>query len=510
VIESTAGGLRLASPAGRGALLATVLGSGMVMLDSTVVNVALPFIGHDLKTDLAGLQWTLNGYTLSLAALILLGGSLGDRFGRRRVFLVGVVWFAVASALCGLAPNIGVLVAARALQGVGGALLAPGSLALIQASFHPDDRPKAIGAWSGLAGVATAVGPLLGGWLIEVADWRYAFWLNLPLAAFVTVWTLRHVPESRDEDAARGFDVGGAVLGALGLAGVTYALVSAPGQGASPGVVTAAAVGVLALAGFVLLERRLAAPMLPLALFRSATFSAINAVTLFVYGALGGLIFFVVVELQVVAGFSAIEAGLSLLPLTVLMLALSAVAGSLAQRIGPRWQLVAGPLVAGLGTLAMLRIGPGASYPVDVLPAVVLLGLGLTALVAPLTATVLASADERHAGTASGVNNAVARTGGLLAVAALPLVAGLSGAAYDHPAVFDRGFRVAVLCCVGLFLVAAALSAAFVRGRRRAAREPAVAPRVVRAAGPRVSCDLCFPPQVPEPSRTAPSGRKPT
>lgn len=484
-------GLRLGTAAGRGALLATVLGTGMVMLDSTIVNVALPHIGHDLKTDLAGLQWTLNGYTLTLAALILLGGSLGDRFGRRRVFLVGVCWFALASALCGLAMNIELLVAARMLQGVGGALLTPGSLALIQAGFRPEDRSKAIGAWSGLSGVATAIGPLVGGWLIEVANWRFAFWLNLPLAAFVVFWTVRHVPESRDSSAARSFDVVGAVLGAVGLAGVTYALVAAPDQGASVLVVGGAVVGVLGLAGFVLLERRLAAPMMPPSLWRSATFSAVNAVTFFVYGALGGVIFFLVVQLQVVGGFSAIAAGLSMLPFTILMLALSAPSGALAQRIGPRWQLTVGPLVAAAGTLLMLRIGAHASYWLDVLPAVLVMGLGMTVLVAPLTSTVLASVEARHAGTASGVNNAVSRTGGLLSVAALPLVAGLSGTAYNQPAVFDRGFRLAVVCCAVLFAVAGVVSAVFVRRQRAAA--PAAAPPARRPEW-QVSCDVCFPP----------------
>jgi EmrB/QacA subfamily drug resistance transporter len=500
-VTEPSGGLRLDTPAGRGALLATVLGTGMVMLDSTIVNVALPHIGNDLKTDLAGLQWTLNGYTLTLAALILLGGSLGDRFGRRRVFVVGVCWFAVASALCGLAVNIEMLVASRALQGVGGALLTPGSLALIQASFRAEDRPKAIGAWSGLSGVATAIGPLVGGWLIEVANWRFAFWLNLPLAAFVVVWTVRHVPESRDEGAAHGFDAGGAVLGAVGLAGLTYALVAAPDQGASGLVVGAAVVGALALVGFVLLERRLAAPMMPPGLWKSATFSAVNAVTFFVYGALGGVIFFVVVQLQVVGGFSAIAAGLSMLPFTVLMLALSAPAGALAQRIGPRWQLTVGPLLAAAGTLLMLRIGPHASYLLDVLPAVVVMGLGLTALVAPLTSTVLSSVESRHAGAASGVNNAVARTGGLLAVAALPLVAGLSGKAYDDPAAFDHGFRIAVLASTALFVVAALVSALFVhRARPEAPAQPA------KAESPQVSCNLCFPPPRANPSTTVSTG----
>jgi EmrB/QacA subfamily drug resistance transporter len=469
-VRVDAGTVRLASRTGRGVLLATVLGSGMAMLDSTVVNVALPHIGHDLTADLAGLQWTITGYTLTLAALILLGGSLGDRHGRRRIFLAGVVWFAVASALCGVAPNVPVLVAARLLQGVGGALLTPGSLALIQATFHPDDRAKAIGAWSGLGGVATAIGPFLGGWLVDAASWRFVFYLNLPLAAIVVGAALRYVPESRDPSATARFDVAGAVLGALGLAGLTYALVEAPDQGAA--VLPAGVLGVAALVAFLVVERRTAEPMLPPSLFRSATFSAVNAATFLIYAAVGGLMFFVVVQLQVVAGYSALAAGVSMLPFTVIMLVGSTPSGALAARIGPRTQLVVGPLVAGLGTLAMLRVGAHASYPTDVLPAVLLIGTGMTVLVAPLTATVLAAVPAEHAGVASGTNNAVARAASLLAVAALPLAAGLSGNSYRQPAAFHAGFRTAMLICTACYLAAAVLSAALLRRPTREAPAP--------------------------------------
>ncbi|GAA4217383.1 MFS transporter [Actinocatenispora rupis] len=475
--------------------MATVLGSGLAMLDSTVVNVALPHIGHDLSADLAGLQWTSTGYTLTLAALILLGGSLGDRYGRRKVFLIGVVWFAVASALCGVAPSMPVLIAARLLQGVGGALLTPGSLALIQSTYHPDDRARAIGAWSGLGGVATAIGPFVGGWLVDAASWRFVFYLNLPLAAAVVIVALRYVPESRDT-TAQGFDIPGAVLGALGLAGITYALVEAPEKGGSPVVLGAAVAGVLALVAFVLVERRSRHPMMPPDLFRSTTFSAVNAVTFMVYAALGGMIFFLVLQLQTVSGFSALAAGIALLPFTVLMLLLSATSGSIAQKIGPRPQLIIGPLVAAVGALLLLRVGPDANYWTDVLPGVLLVGLGMTTLVAPLTSTVLAAVATRHAGVASGVNNAVARAASLLAVAALPLVAGLSGAAYKQPTAFSHGYRIAMVVCAGLFLLGTVLSALLVR-------RPAEVP-TERVPERHVCCEVSGPPiEVGRPAGTA-------
>ncbi len=457
-------GLRYGSARGRWVLLASILGSGLAGIDATVVNVALPAIGKDLQADFSSLQWTITAYTLTLASLILLGGALGDRYGRRRVFVIGVVWFASASLLCGLAPTAPLLIAARALQGVGGALLTPGSLAMIQASFAPQDRARAIGAWSGLGGVATAVGPFVGGWLIQVASWRWVFLINAPLAVVVVLVARRHVPETRDATASGSIDALGAGLGALGLGGVTYAIIEAPVRGVGdPVVVAAALVGLASMVGFVMAESRERHPMLPLSIFSSRQFSAANAVTFLVYGAFGGVLFLLVVQLQVVAGFSPLVAGTALLPVTVIMLLLSARGGQLAQRIGPRLPMTLGPLVCATALVLMLRIGPGASYARDVLPAMVVLGLGLALLVAPLTATVLAAADAQRAGVASGVNNAVARAAGLIAVAALPAVAGLSGDSYTDPVLFNSGFRVALAVAVGLLVVGAAVAAATIR-----------------------------------------------
>ncbi|MGI5291767.1 MFS transporter [Nonomuraea polychroma] len=444
--------LELKSASGRWVLLATVLGSGLALLDSTVVNVALPFLGGELDAGMDGLQWTINAYTLTLAGLILLGGSLGDRYGRRRVFLVGTVWFAVASALCGLAPNIEVLIAARALQGIGGALLTPGSLAIIQASFVRHDRPRAVGAWSGLGGVAAAIGPLLGGWLVQTAGWRWAFLINLPFALVVVLVTLRHVPESRDEQAVGRFDVLGSALAALALAGITYGLIE---QGAAVPLIAGLALG----AAFVAVEiRRSPDALVPVGIFRNHVFTAVNVVTLIMYAAMGVVFFLLVVQLQVVSGFSPIAAGLAMLPTTILMILLSARAGEIAKRYGPRLPMTIGILIAGCGFLWMSTIGPGASYPLQVLPAASVFGLGLAAAVAPLTATVLATADERYAGTASGVNNAVARTGSLLAVAAVPPLVGLVGDAFRNPPVFDAGFRMAMLISAGMMVVAALIT----------------------------------------------------
>jgi EmrB/QacA subfamily drug resistance transporter len=456
--------IRFGEPAGRWVVLATVLGSGLAMLDATVVNVALPRIGEDLGTDLGGLQWTLNGYTLTLASFILLGGSLADRFGRRRLFVIGTVWFALASALCGLAPNIETLIAARVLQGIGGALLTPGSLAIISASFTPEDRSRAIGAWSGLGGIAGAAGPFLGGWLIEAGSWRLVFLINLPFAALVVWVAARHVPESVDPTAGHRLDLPGTVLGALGLAGLTYAFIAGGERGADPLVLAAGAVGVLALVGFVVTERRSTHPLVPPGLFRSREFTVTNLETFVVYAALSSVLFLLVLHLQVVAGFSPLAAGTSLLPLTGLMLVLSARSGARAARIGPRLQMTVGPLLAAAGLLLMLRIGPDASYVADVLPAVTVFGLGLSALVAPLTATVLASAPGEHAGAASGVNNAVARTAGLLAVALLPPIAGLTGDVYNDPEAFAAGFHTATVIGAGLLVVGAVLAAVGLRG----------------------------------------------
>jgi EmrB/QacA subfamily drug resistance transporter len=455
-------GIRMGTPQGRWVLTATVLGSSLAMLDATVVNVALERIGADLDTGFAGLQWTVNAYTLTLAALILLGGSLSDRLGRRRVFVVGVCWFAAASLLCGLAPDIGTLIAARALQGVGGALLTPGSLAIISASFSGADRAAAVGAWSGLGGVAGAAGPFLGGWLVEW-NWRAVFLLNLPLAVLVVAVAARHVPESRDPEAAPTLDWAGTVLVVTGLGALTYALTAAGDPAAGAGVWTWAAVGVLALVGFAVVQLRSRYPLVPPALFRDPQFTAANGVTFLVYAALGVFFVLVVLHLQVVPGFSPLLAGTALLPVTVLMLLFSARIGAIAQRTGPRPFMVGGPLLAAAGVLLMRSVGRDASYLADVLPAAVLFGIGLTLLVAPLTATVLDSAPDGSAGVASGVNNAVARAAGLLAVAVVPVAAGIGGSDYADPQAFATGFRTAMLICAALLVVGALLAAVFIR-----------------------------------------------
>ena len=412
----------------------------MAALDATVVNVALPRIARDLDADVAGVQWVSNGYLLSLASLILLGGALGDRYGRRRVYLVGVAWFAAASLLCGAAPSIGWLVAGRVLQGAGGALLAPGSLAIIDSAFVREDRGAAVGTWSGLSGMATAVGPFAGGWLVELS-WRWAFLVNLPVAAAVVAVSLRHVPESQDPEATGRPDVLGALLGAAGLAMSTYGLA----ERRIPLLV--GGLGVFGL--FLLAERVVTRPMLPLGIFGRRDFAGANLVTLVVYAGVGVAFFLLGLVLQTALGYSPMAAGAAALPVTLMMLALSARSGRLAQRIGPRWPLTIGSLVVACGLLLHLRVEPGAGYTTSVLPAVLVFGAGLGVLVAPLTATVLAAAEEEHAGVASGVNNAVARTAQLLAVASVPLVGGLDPGADLEAASLLAGFhRVVVAAAV--------------------------------------------------------------
>jgi EmrB/QacA subfamily drug resistance transporter len=454
-----AGRIRYASRDGRWVLAVTVLGSSVAFLEATVVNVALPEIGSDLDADVAGLQWIINGYLLTLAALILLGGSLGDRYGRRRIFIVGVVWFTAASVLCAVAPNADVLIAARVIQGIGGALLTPGSLAIIEATFHPEDRARAIGAWSAFGGVSGAIGPLVGGWLIDAVSWRAIFFMNIPLGALV-VWTAaRHIPETRNPMITGRLDLQGSLFASLALAGITFALIQWPVDGlGSPMVLTAIAIGAASAVAFVRAERTSPEPMLPLSIFDSRQFSSANVVTFVVYAALGGVFFLLVVFLQVALGYSAIAAGAASLPITALLLFLSPRAGALATRIGPRLPLTLGPIGIAIGMLMMRGIEPGDSYLGSVLPPIIVFGLGLSLVVAPITATVLAAADDRHAGVASGVNNAVARTAGLAAVAALPLIVGLSGTDYEDPSALTDGFHGAALVCAILALGGGALA----------------------------------------------------
>ena len=457
-------GVAWGTPAARGVVAAATLGSGLTLLDGTVVNVALRTMGTDLDASLAQLQWITNGYFLSLASLILLGGSLGDRLGRRRVFVVGTIWFALASLACGLAPTAEVLIAARVLQGVGGALLTPGSLAMIQGAFRTEDRSRAIGAWSGLGGIAAALGPLVGGLLIDHASWRWIFLINLPLAA-LTVWLAQAwVPETRDPRAPGRFDVPGAVLASLALAGTTWALTDAGGRATW----WAAAVGMAAAAAFVVVERRTRRPMVPLGLFADRTFSAANAMTLVVYAALGAILFFLVLQLQTVGGYGALAAGLSTLPITVCMLLLAARGGALSERIGPRIPMTFGPVVMAAGTLGLLTVGPDVVWWRDVAPGLTVFGLGLALMVAPLTATVLAAAPDEVAGTASGINNAVARAGSLLAVAALPMAVGLAGDDYRDPARFDTAYGTAMTACAALLVLGGAISWLTIPARLRA------------------------------------------
>ena len=441
-------GLRLHSARGRWVLAAAVLGSAVAFIDGTVVNAALPAISRDFHAGLADLQWVVTAYLLTLGALLVVGGSLGDLFGRRRIFVIGLIGFGVTSVLSGAAPTTETLIAARALQGVAAALLVPGSLAIISASFHPLDRGAAIGAWSGLAGVSTAIGPFLGGWLIDSFSWRLVFFINPPIVVVTAILAYRHIPETRDETASRHVDVLGGTVLALGLAGVVYALIEGPAHGWAVSSVALAIIGVAALMMFVVIERRSPAPMVPLEIFRSRQFSGANAVTFVVYGALGGVTFLLVVHLQTDLGYSALKAGASLIPLTVLMLAFSSRMGALSQRIGPRIPMTVGPIIVGIGVALLARVQPGTTYWTTVFPAALVLGAGLTITVAPLTTAVLAAVEDRHAGIGSAINNAVSRIAGLLAVAVLPALAGLATASGSLDLV--HGFGKAMYICAVL------------------------------------------------------------
>ncbi|MEA2390782.1 MAG: hypothetical protein QOK31_891 [Solirubrobacteraceae bacterium] len=404
-------------------LVACILGSGIALLDSTAVNVALPAIQHDLGGGLAGQQWIVNAYLLTLGSLILIGGSLGDLFGERRIFALGVAGFGATSLLCALAPSIELLVAGRALQGVAGALLTPSALAVIVATFSAEERGPAIGTWTAWGGIATVVGPLAGGELVSAASWRWIFLVNLPFAAVCLALIFTAIPAPADGRRQRHIDFPGALLCALGLGGPVFAMIEQPRLGwGSPAVVGPLIGGVVILMAFVALERRSRAPMLPLGLFRLRNFSVGNLETLAMYGGLSILFFFLVIFLQQVAGYTPVQSGLATLPTTVVMFALSRRFGAIADRVGPRLLMGAGPLVAATGLLLFMRLGTSVDYVRDVLPAVLVFALGLSMTVAPLTAAVLAGVEQSDAGIGSAVNNAVARVAGLLATAAIGAV----------------------------------------------------------------------------------------
>jgi EmrB/QacA subfamily drug resistance transporter len=456
--------LRYDSGTGRWVIAVTVLGSGMAAIDATVIGIALPTIGRDFHASLDTLQWVVTGYTLTLASLLLLGGSLGDRFGRKRIFMIGVGWFALASAACAVSTGSDQLIVTRILQGIGGALLTPGSLAILEASFDPDDRSAAIGAWSGLGGVATAAGPLVGGYLIAAASWRWIFLINVPIGAAVLLFSARHVPESKDPTVTGRIDVAGAALATAALGTLTYALIEGPARGwTAPTVLVSLAVGLAGSLAFGVVEHRSSAPMLPLGLFGNRQFSVTNAVTFVVYAGLGGVLFLLPVTLQVVDRYSPLESGVALLPITVVMLLLSARSGRIAASVGPRVQMTVGPMVVGAGLALLARAPDSSSYLTGVLPAVLVIGLGLATTVAPLTATALNSVSESHAGVASAVNNDVARIGSLIAVAVLPAIGGITGLSYLYADALARGFQRAVLVAASWCVVGGVVAAFGIR-----------------------------------------------
>jgi EmrB/QacA subfamily drug resistance transporter len=412
-----------ASRARRWTLVATIVASSMTFIDGTVVNVALPALQTSLGATITEVQWVIEAYALMLGALILVGGSLGDQLGRKRVFLAGVVSFTAASVLCGLAPSSLVLIVGRALQGVGAAFLVPGSLAIISATFTGAERGRAIGTWSGFSAITTAIGPVTGGWLVEHVSWRAVFVINVPLAAIVVYLSLRYIEESRDPSRARAIDWASVAPAIVGLSGLVFGLLEWPALGpAHPLVVGALAVGVASLALFAIVERRVRNPMLPRGLFASRAFTLANLLTLFLYAALAEALFLLPLDLIQVRGYGATSAGAALLPFPIIVFALSRWSGGLVARVGSRIPLTVGPVVASIGFALFARASHGGPFMTTILPAVVVLGLGMAITVAPLTTTVMDSVGSDHSGVASGVNNAVARIAGLIAIAVFGVI----------------------------------------------------------------------------------------
>lgn len=433
-------------------LLTTIVGSGIVILDGTVVNIALPHIARDFGASFAGLQWIVDGYLLSLSALILIGGSLGDILGRKRIYFIGLIGFGITSLLCGLAPNLEILIITRLVQGVFGALLVPGGLAIVNTNFPLELRGRAIGIWTAWSGITTAIGPPLGGWIVDNASWRWIFFINVPLVV-LCLWLGRSsVEESRDQ-AKRHIDYLGATLAALALGGTTYGLIEGPTKHWDSLTIAALVVGLVALVGFLYTENHAKDPMLKLELFKSRNFTAANAATFAMYGALSGFIFALVIYLQSTIGYSGTKAGVSLLPVTALMLTLSSRIGALATKFGPRLFMTIGPIIQALGMLLLLNIHSPANYFTAVLPGVILFGIGLATTVAPLTITVMGSVSDKSSGIASGINNAVSRAAGLIVIAVL----GLFGAA--------NSYHFTMLLCAGLVTVAGILSFILVQNK---------------------------------------------
>ena len=458
------------STAGRWILAASILGSGAVFLEGSVVSVAMPAIGRDLGLGMAGLQWVMNGYLLTLSALMLFGGALGDRGSRPRVFALGLIGFAVSSVCCGLAPNIALLIAARVVQGIAGALVVPNSLALLETTFHGEARGAAIGKWSAWSGASTALGPFAGGWLVDAASWRFVFFSIVPFAVAAAWIAFRHATaaeKSTKGQSSSSLDYAGAVLATLGLAGVVGALITGPDAGfTSPLVLASLIAGLLLLGGFVFVESRAQTPLLPLDVFGHREFVAANLNTLFVYASLNGLFFLLMLQLQNGLHYSAVVAGASLLPVNALLLLISPRSGHLAERIGARIPMAAGSLIAAVGMLLFTRVKPGASYVTTLLPALIVFGIGLGLLVAPLTTVALRSLGEKRAGIASGVNNAAARLAGLLATAAIPVAAGLAGSRRPSGAALAGAFTKAMVICAALCGVGAIVAATMISGKR--------------------------------------------